>query len=254
MRAGKHRKLGAFVDRIVPRTARRKVSRWLHSLTQRPRVGHVDFGGLRRLTPISSDWGFDRGTPIDRFYIHRFLAAQASDVHGRVLEIDNPELTQLYGGDRVTRSDVLHIDDAEPPVTIVGDLASGTGIPSARFDCAIVTQTIQFIYDVHGVVRTLHRCLAPGGVALVTVPGITPISRFDMERWGQYWCFTTLSVTRLFEEAFDPEGLQVQAYGNVLAATAFLQGVAAEELEPDELLACDPHFETLITVRARKRE
>jgi len=240
------------VERLVPATARRNVMRWLRMLTQRPRVGSVDFGDLRRLKPISNHWGFDRGTPIDRFYIDQFMSAHAQAVRGRVLEVGTADMTRRYGGDHVTRSDVLHATVSSPPITIVGDLAKGDGIPSAAFDCAIVTQTMQFIYDVHGVVQTLHRMLAPGGVVLVTVPGITGISRYDMDHWGQYWCFTIRSAQQLFEEAFAPGSIRVMEYGNVLAATAFLHGVAAEELDAAELLQLDPDCPTLIAVRAQK--
>jgi SAM-dependent methyltransferase len=137
-------------------------------------------------------------------------------------------------------------------VTLVGNLATGEGIPSSAFDCAIVTQTLLLVYDVHAVVDTLHRILVPGGVALVSLPGITKISREDMDQWGQYWSFTTASARRLFEESFAPEDLQVEAHGNVLAATAFLHGLAAEELTERELLHFDRDFEVLITIRVRK--
>jgi hypothetical protein len=241
-----------IADRLVPKATRRSVVRWFRSLTQRPRVGRIDFGDLRRLKPISEEWGFDRGMPIDRFYIDQFLSSESQVVRGRVLEVGSPELTHRHGAGRVTRSDVLHVVDASPPVTIVGNLATGEAIPPNVFDCAIVTQTLQFIYDIHGAVQTLHRMLAPGGIALVTVPGISRISRYDMDRWGQYWCLTTRSARNLFEEAFAPANVDVRAYGNVLAATAFLHGVAAEELETAELLDSDPGFETLIAIRARK--
>jgi hypothetical protein len=46
----------------------------------------------------------------------------------------------------------------------------------------------------------------------------------------------------------------VTSYGNVLAATAFLQGLAAEELHPEELDYRDPDYEVLISVRAVKAE
>lgn len=238
---------------LMSKAARRRLANWARALTRRPRVGRVDFGDLRRLAPISATWGFDRGTPIDRFYIDRFMRAHASDVRGRVLEIANPDMTRRYGGERVTRSDVLHPVPAPPPVTLVGDLASGEGLPVSAFDCAIVTQTLLLVYDVHAVVRTLHRILAPGGVALVTVPGITKISREDMDQWGQFWSFTTASARRLFEQSFAPEGVQVDVYGNVLAATAFLHGIAAEEITDEELLHRDRDFETLITIRAQKQ-
>jgi hypothetical protein len=47
----------------------------------------VDCGDLRRLTPLSRCFGFDRGKPVDRYYIENFLASRAGDVRGRVLEI-----------------------------------------------------------------------------------------------------------------------------------------------------------------------
>ena len=162
------------------------------------------------------------------------------------------ELTRQYGGGRVEVSDVLHIADAGPPVTIVGDLVGGAGLPSNHFDCAVVTQTLQFIYDIHAVVRTLHRILKPGGVALVTVPGITKLSPEDMERWGQYWSFTSRSARQLFEEAFAPVDVTVEAGGNVLAAAGFLYGIASEELSAAELDHTDGQFEVVIGIRARK--
>jgi SAM-dependent methyltransferase len=237
---------------MTPGTMRRTLVGWLHAATRRPRVGHVDFGDLRRLAPISSTWGFDRGMPVDRFYIDRFMRSHERDVRGRVLEIANPAMTRRYGGDRVTRSDVLHPVAAPAPVTLVGDLATGEGIPEAAFDCAIVTQTLLLVYDVQAAIRTLGRILAPGGVALVTVPGITKISREDMDQWGQFWSFTSASLRRLFNESFDSERVSIEAYGNVLAATAFLHGLSAGELTEDELLHRDRDFEVLLAVRAAR--
>jgi SAM-dependent methyltransferase len=234
------------------RPVRERVSGWLRAVTRRPRVGGVDFGDLRRLAPISSTWGFDRGVPVDRFYIDRFMHGHEQDIRGRVLEIANPGMTRRYGGGRVTRSDVLHPVPAPAPVTLVGDLATGEGIPEAAFDCAIVTQTLLLVFDVQGAIRTLARILAPGGVALVTVPGITKISREDMDQWGQYWSFTSASLRRMFDAAFDPERVSIEAYGNVLAATAFLHGLAAGELTEAELLHRDRDFEVLLAVRAAR--
>ena len=44
----------------------------------------------------------------------------------------------------------------------------------------------------------------------------------------------------------------VEAAGNVLAATAFLHGISAEELCGDELAHIDAEYEVLLGVRARK--
>jgi glycosyltransferase involved in cell wall biosynthesis/SAM-dependent methyltransferase len=246
-----------LVKRAARRTLPSPVHRWLRARRERhrarPAPAAVDFGGLRRVTPVGRLLGRDRGLPIDRYYIERFLTANADRIRGHVLELDDDRYTRAFGGDRVTRSDVLHVNPTNPRATIVADLTSAEEqIPSQRFDTIILTQALPFIYDVHAVVRTLHRILRPGGAVLATVGGIAPISRRDMERWGHYWSFTTLSARLLFEEAFPPAGVRVEASGNVLAATAFLHGLAAEELSPSELDHRDPDYEFLITIVAVK--
>ena len=137
-----------------------------------PRPGSVAWGDLRRLEPISRDFGTDRGLPVDRYYIERFLSQNAGDVKGRVLEIGDRTYTVKYGEDRVTRSDVLHVKPGNPVATIVGDLTDAPHIPDDEFDAIILTQTLQFIYDARAAIGTLHRILKPGGVLLATVCGI----------------------------------------------------------------------------------
>lgn len=219
-----------------------------------PPVGWVRFGSLRRLTPISRRWGFDRGLPVDRYYIERFLDAHRADIRGHVLEIGDDTYTTRFGGSRVTKSDVLHVTDHTPKTTILADLTCADEISSDIFDCIILTQTLPFIYDVRLAVQTIFRILKPGGVVLATLPGITRISRSDMTRWGHYWSFTSLSARRLFEEAFPRPAIACEAHGNVLAATAFLYGLTAGELSTRELDEHDPDYELLITVRAVKPE
>ncbi|HKY60804.1 MAG TPA: methyltransferase domain-containing protein [Gemmatimonadota bacterium] len=189
---------------------------------------------------------------MDRHYIERFLASNAGDVRGRVLEVAGNRYTRMFGGDRVIHSDVLHVAEGQPNVTIVADLSLGDGIPSETFDCVIVTQTLQYIYDLKAAIGTLHRILKPGGVILATIPGISKVNREDMDRWSYYWNFTTSSARRLFQEYFEPQDVSVEAHGSVLSAIAFLHGLADRELEPDELEFHDPDYQVLIGVRARK--
>jgi len=147
----------------------------------------------------------------------------------------------------------LHAVPGNPSATIVGDLASGEGIPKSFFDCIILTQTLPFIYDVHSVIRTSYEALKPDGVLLVTVPGISQISRYDMDRWGDYWRFTDLSVLKLFMEFFNKENLQIEIFGNVKTAVAFLHGIASEELNEKDLHFKDPDYQLIIGVRGKKR-
>ena len=216
--------------------------------------------GSRPLTPVSRQYGFDRGTPIDRHYIEHFLARHGHQpgysggcIRGKVLEFGSDAYVRRFGHALET-VDVMNAVDGNPSATLVGDLASGEGVPVERYDCIVCTQTLHVIYDMGGAVATLHRALRPGGVVLATVPGITSTARPDRDHWGDYWRLTTASARRLFEEAFLAGEVHVEAYGNLAAATAFLHGLAAEELRPAELDLRDPDYETLVAVRARKAD
>ena len=240
---------------LLPVTVRHRLWDWRHrSADCPPRVGGVQFGMMRRLSPISRVWGFDRGLPVDRYYIERFLSAHGSDIRGRVLEIGDDTYTRKFGSAHFVQSDILHPVAGNSRATIIADLTEEDSIPAEVFDCIICTQTLMFIFDIHKAMRTLYRILKPGGVLLMTVAGVSQISRSDMERWGDYWRFTTLSTRRLCESVFPPANVSVEGHGNVLIAVAFLQGLAREELCQEELDASDPDYEVLITARAVKPE
>jgi SAM-dependent methyltransferase len=191
--------------------------------------------------------------PIDRYYIEKFLVQHAADIHGRVLEIGDDSYTRRFGGARVHTRDVLHVDAGNAAATIVGDLADGGHIPSHAFDCLILTQTLHLIYDLERALQTIGRILKPNGVLLATFPGISQIS---IDQWADRWCWslTTHSAARLFGEVFPPDHMTIQAYGNVLTAISFLQGLAVSELTTDELESHDSNVELLLAVRAVKPE
>ena len=206
--------------------------------------------GLPGLEPVSREFGFDRGKPIDRWYIERFLSQRRADVRGSVLEVAEKTYTDWYGNGDVTHSDVLH-HTGNDESTIVGDLTTGEGLPEDAYDCFICTQTLPFIYDVHAAVRGMAKVLKPHGVVLATIPGMSQVSREDKRDWGDWWRFTSQGAERLFSEGFGE--VEVAAHGNVLSAAAFLYAYSAEELTEQELAHRDEDYELLITVRATSR-
>ena len=195
-----------------------------------------------------------RGQTIDRYYIEKFLNDRSADIHGHVLEITDSTYTWQFGGDRVTKSSVLHTSLGNPAATIVGNIEDEDLIPNDTFDCIILTQTILLIYDLRTSIEAVYRILKPGGVALLTVPGISQIVLEDDNKWPDYWRFTDKSARRLMEECFPPECIQVGTYGNVLSATGFLYGLAVEEFKKSELDHNDPKFQVTIWIRAQKPE
>jgi SAM-dependent methyltransferase len=200
--------------------------------------------------PLSQDWGYDRGTPVDRYYIEQFLELCRQDIRGRVVEVGNRTYTDRYGHD-VERCDVLDNNSANPHATLHIDLESAQALPSDEYDCLVLTQVLQFVFHLGPCLHELHRSLRPGGVLLATLPCL---SRIDLSYGveNDYWRFTAAACKRLFGEVFGADQVSVYSYGNCPVSIAFLAGAAVEELSTKELGFQDEVFQFLVAVRAVK--
>jgi len=206
---------------------------------------------LRNLKPISKVFAFDRGMPIDRVYIEDFLSKNRDVIRGVVCEIADDRYSKKFGSN-VERYEILHYSNDNPNATIIGDLTNIHTLPKNTIDCFILTQTLNFIYDFKSAIKGVYYMLKEGGVVLATVSGISQISRYDYERWGDYWRFTDMSIKKAFAEVFGDNNVEVEVYGNVLTATAFLQGISAEELTKEELFYKDKDYQVTICIKAIK--
>jgi len=216
-----------------------------------PPVGKVNMGDLARLDPFSRAFGYDRGGPVDRYYIDNFLEKNSALIKGRVLEIGDNEYTLKFGGAKVTQSDILHVNETNPNATFIGDITNAPHLPGNGFDCIVLTQTLHLIYDYKEAIKTCFRILKPGGSLLLTVPGITSI---DAGEWKStwYWAFTDISIKRILEETFDVDNIIVDAFGNILTATAFLYGMGLQEVSKNKLDYYDPSYQVTISAIATK--
>lgn len=252
-------RLADFIRSIATKLLPEPVRKWIRKQQrvlklQSVPVGTVDFGSLKRLTPISPIFGIDRDLiSVERHYIEDFLKTHQSDIAGRVLEMGEPLYTEKFGGTAVTKSDVLNYVEGNPKATIVADLTDAPHIPDNTFDCIVITQTLQMIFEVDKAIATMHRILKPGGVVLATSHGITKVARREgIDDWGEYWHFTTQSSKKLFGDVFGRAHIDVSSYGNILTTIASLHGLAASEIDPVELDHNDPDYELLVMVRAVK--
>jgi hypothetical protein len=212
----------------------------------------IVFEDITHTYPISRKFGFDRGTPIDRYYINKFLGENCNFIHGSVLEIADSAYSKQFGTN-VTSYKILNYDNSNKNVTIIGDLTKPDTLPEEKVDCFICTQTLNFIFDVQKAIHGCYKLLGEGGCLLCTVSGISQISRYDMDHWGDYWRFTDLSIRKLFESVFKKENVEVKTYGNVLAANAFLQGLAIEDIPNKTFLdKQDDDYQITIAVKALK--
>ncbi len=231
-----------------------KIKQWLGQFQRDNNIVKDDlfYKGKKQffIKPVSNVFGFDRGTPIDRYYIENFLNINKQFIQGHVLEIgDNTYTKKLDTG--VTKSDVLNAVQSSK-ATIVGDLATGENIPDSAFDCIILTQTLQCIYDFKSGLKNAVNALKPGGTLLLTAPGICQISRYDMDRWGDFWRFTDKSMKLLLSEFVPEDSVSVESFGNVGVAKAFLDGLAVHELSQEILDYRDNDYQVTLTVIVHK--
>ena len=201
--------------------------------------------------PVSRIFGTERGTPIDRFYIEDFLQKNSNAIHGDVLEIAENTYTLKYGHSPLN-SHILHVSSDNPNATLIGNLETGENIPVNSFDCIILTQTLPFIYDVRAVLKHSYLALKPNGALLLTLPLIAQISRYDMDRWGDYWRFTDLAAQRLLQEFFQKDKIAITVYGNYYAASSFLAGMAQEDINKKRLFPTDHDYQLILGAIARK--
>lgn len=228
----------------------RGLAREVTRSARRSPLARIDMGSFRTTEPVSRWFGFDRGTPVDRYYIENFLDRHGADIRGRVLEVGDDSYSRRFG-QGITQQDVLHISPDAPQATIVGDLSKPDLLPRDAFDCMVITQTLHLVFDMMAAVRQLHDALKPGGVLLLTAPYITPI---DPDEWNAqwFWAMSGQAATRMFGEIFGAENISVEVHGNVHVATCFLQGMAMEEVDRKLLDVVDPCYPVIVAVRAQR--
>lgn len=216
-----------------------------------PEIGEVQWGDLRRLSPLSNVFGQDRGTTIRRYYIDKFLKDNCNCITGTVLEVGDDTYSQKFGQPGV-RVDVLNLDTSGLKGSLVGNLVTGEGLPKNRYNAIILTQVLHVVPDMEAALRNIFSALVPEGVLLATVPVITQVSRYDMDRWGDYWRVTDKALKLLADKNIPNCQTTISTYGNHLTAIAALTGLAAEELTQIELDYFDPDYQILIGMYSKK--
>jgi SAM-dependent methyltransferase len=205
------------------------------------------WGNLRRTTPFSSTYGFERGTPIDRYYLHRFFEAHRALITGDVLEVQTSSYTRRFGHDlgRVASFDV--VPRFQP--TYVCDLAHAEAVlPAESFDCVLLPNTLQHLRELDRSLANLLRVVRPGGAILASAAGLLPLTGDAPD----FWRLSPDGWRETLSRAWRGADLAVAGHGNCLAAVAAQLGLALEELADAELDVHDPRYPVLTTILCRK--
>jgi len=205
----------------------------------------------KNIFPVSRSFGFDRGKPIDRYYIEKFLEGHREYIRGSVIEVAEDTYSKMFDSG-IEKSDILHVSNDSKNATIVADLTKKESLPESRFDCFICTQTLNFIYDFKKGIEGITHLLKPGGTALVTVAGICQISKYDEERWGDFWRFCPNGIEKSFQEVFGRNNVKIFVYGNCEAVISLLQGLAVNEKNKRILDENDSEYPLTIGIVAKR--
>ena len=207
------------------------------------------WGNLRRTKPLSCNFGFERGTPVDRFYLHKFLEQNKHFITKDVLEIQVSDCSKQYGHNVLQQHTVDIIPNFNP--TYLCDLAQSEAIiPSNAYDCFLMPNTLCVLKDIQICLTQAQRILKPGGVILATTVSFAPLCP-DVP---DYWHMSKAGWEEIVKKSLNQCDVKIQSFGNSLIAMAAMLGLAMEELDPKEFEYQDPRFPVSITLWAQKRK
>jgi SAM-dependent methyltransferase len=206
------------------------------------------WGNLRRTQPFSATYGFERGTPIDRYYLHQFFVRHGKLITGDVLEVQTTSTTERYGT-AVKRADTFDIVPDFAPTYLCDFTAAPSPIPDRAYDCVLLPNTLPHFRDLDGGLANALRVVRPGGAILASAGGLLPLTA-DVP---DYWRFSPDGWRARLAAAWPNAEVTVEGRGNCLAAIAAQLGLAVEELSARELDAVDPRFPVLTTIVCRPR-
>ena len=202
------------------------------------------------LAPLSDNYGFERGTPLDRKYIEDFLSHCRHVIRGSVLEVTDSLYTTRFGGGHVSRSAVVDIDVSNPLATLVADLTEPDSLPAEAYDCIILTQTLHLLSRPGRCLETCHRALRSGGSLLLTAPTLSRVSPSHAN--SDFWRFTPAGIKQLFCD-FWTGPFSIESFGNLRICVGFLLAEVVEEIPEDTFAVHDPRFPLTVAVHAQKQ-
>jgi SAM-dependent methyltransferase len=208
--------------------------------------GDIAFGDLRRTIPFCPDYGYSRGTPIDRFYLSQFVLEIRDKVAGATLEVGGRRYNRdLYGFHKTSEYITMDLAAHGSEVDIVGDVHDVMIHRERRFDSIVLFNVLEHCVEPWTVINNTFRWLKSGGNVFCAVPNAQRIHSDPKD----YWRILPDAVGPLFQRF---SNTQVKTYGNLLTVNASLSGIAAEELGNEELNERNADYPVVTCIVATK--
>ena len=222
--------LSATLDRWLESLGRRRTQ----SSSPRSRVELGDFGS--RSPSLDQD-----GASVYDALVRRFL---------------RPKLATLSGPGLVLGADAQpQWTDARPAASdvkvlrVTGDFERDLAA-AENVDWIVLDRCLQQLPEMALALGEAVGRLKPGA-ELITL--FTGISRAEPGEGRPLWTVAPHAARRLHEDRRELEGVEVEQFGNVTLALAWLYRLPADDLTERELAAVDPAYPVLVGVTASRR-
>jgi len=210
-----------------------------------PEKMKIAWGDLRRKYPICPFYGMTRGTPIDRYYLQKFIRKIKKEVTGKAIE---------FGGTRSEFSqyqfslvnEYLAVDIIETPeVDIVGNIFDKSLFKNNSCDSIIIFNVLEHLDNPDKAIDNMNHWLKPGGKIFCMVPNAQRVHFYPKD----YWRFMPDGLAELFKKF---KKTHCFVYGNLTSTIASLMGISVEELSTRELDECNPYYPVATCLIAQK--
>ncbi|CAH2574074.1 MAG: hypothetical protein RLZZ532_2939 [Cyanobacteriota bacterium] len=210
-----------------------------------PATNSIDWGDLKKAVPICQAFGLTRGTPVDRYYLSKYLQEIQTQISGNILEIGGiPKDKDFYEVNPGTSYQIMNIEPGLG-IDIVGDAHDTSMIKPESFDSIVIFNVLEHCYAPWQVVENIYTWLKPGGKCFAMVPSSIRIHATPMDYWRPLpdafaWMFRNFSHQKLY------------IYGNPITVIASYHGIVTEELTTAELDAYHPDYPVATCIVAQK--
>ena len=208
--------------------------------------------------PLTRNFGFYRGTPLDRYFINNWVNDFLNDLDPK----NRLKGLEIGGFDYLVPNSKLYISNELVPQNKFKKYENSLCIDlnkpikkklniNEKFDFIIFTQVLHVLKnDINGL-EIIKNLLKKDGLIIGSVAGtINPISIYDYERWGCYRGYSDQGLRSLF----DTVGLNcsIKTIGNFGLAYEFLNGSVIEDIDQELLNENDKLFQVLLLFKAYK--
>jgi SAM-dependent methyltransferase len=210
-----------------------------------PATGCIDWGDFKKAVPICQAFGLTRGTPVDRYYLSKFIAEIRHQVVGNILEVGGtPKDKDFYQLNSGNSYQILNLEPG-PGIDIIGDVHDVSIVKANSFDSVVIFNVLEHCYAPWIAIENIYTWLKPGGKCFAMVPSAIRVHATPVDYWRPLpdafaWLFRDFSWQKLY------------IYGNPMTVIASYHGIAVEELTAAELDAFHPDYPVATCIVAEK--